>query len=119
MFPGKGGPGTAPILLVFGLLLGTYAGLDIWRFHNPGEYRRERRRWFFDHMTRMLGAVIATYTAVLVVNADFLIPVVRWLGPTAVGSVGITLWVRYYARRFAAGQRPHELVTIRIWGRNG
>lgn len=69
----------------------------------------EKMRWWFNHMTRMLAAHIATVTAVSVVNFEFLPEVSRWLWPTVVGSVGITVWVRYYVRRFA--QQRHRSAT--------
>ena len=49
----------------------------------------KKMEWFFAHLSGMLGAYIATVTAVLVVNADALPPLARWLAPTVVGTLGI------------------------------
>ena len=59
------------------------------------------RAWWFSHMTRFLGAYIATVTAFSVVNFQFLPYSWRWLWPTAIGIPGILLWRRYYAKKFA------------------
>ena len=48
----------------------------------------------------MLAAYIATVTAFSVVNFDFLPPIIRWLWPTIVGTVGIVIWTRYYRKKF-------------------
>lgn len=85
------------VALVFGGLGGTLAGRDLWRFQRPSA---GPRTWFFTHLTRMLAAYIATVSAFSVVNFTFLPPVVRWLWPTVIGSIGIALWTRYYRRRF-------------------
>ena len=53
-------------------------------------------------MTRMLAAYITTVSAFSAVNFMFLPPVVRWLWPTVIGTIGITIWVRHYRKRFAS-----------------
>jgi hypothetical protein len=58
------------------------------------------RAWWFSHMTRFLGAYIATVTAFSVVNFRFLSYVWRWLWPTVIGVIGIVFWRRYYAGKF-------------------
>ena len=47
---------------------------------------------------RDLASYIAIVTAFSVVNATFLSLLNRWLMPTVIGSVGITLWVVLYTR---------------------
>jgi uncharacterized membrane protein len=59
------------------------------------------RAWWFSHMSRFLGAYIATVTAFSVVNFQFLRYSWRWLWPTVIGVPGILLWRRYYAKKFA------------------
>lgn len=49
----------------------------------------------------MLGAYIATVSVFSAVNLDFLLPQVRWLWPTAVGTPMNFLWVAFYKRKFA------------------
>jgi hypothetical protein len=79
---------------VIGLLLGL---MDIVRFLKPP---RDKQAWMFLHMTGFLGAYVATVTAFTVVNFRFLSFYWRWLGPTLVGTLGITIWRTYYARKF-------------------
>jgi len=79
------------------------ASADAWRLARGP---REAMGWWYLHMTRMLAAYIATVTAVSVVNLQFLPETVRWLWPTVVGTIGITVWRAYYRRLFAARRRP-------------
>jgi uncharacterized membrane protein len=84
------------VRLAFGgisLLLGVS---DVTRFLGPPP---GKRAWFFSHMSRFLGAYVATVTAFSVVNFQFLPYFWRWLGPTMVGTVGILIWRNYYQRR--------------------
>jgi hypothetical protein len=53
--------------------------------------------WLPNHITRMMGAMIASYTAFLVVNVKMQPAWVLWLLPTLIGSGLIT----YYLRKFA------------------
>jgi len=79
-----------------GLLLG---GADVRSFLKPP---LGKRAWMLAHMTRFLAAYIATVTAFSVVNFLFLPYFWRWLWPTMLGTVGITVWRKYYAGKFAA-----------------
>ncbi|HZV33156.1 MAG TPA: hypothetical protein VFB72_01165 [Verrucomicrobiae bacterium] len=83
-----------------GLLLGV---IDIGIFLRP---TLKKRAWFYAHMTRFLSAYVATVTAFSVVNFQFLPYFWRWLWPTILGTAGITIWRRYYARKFAATAAP-------------
>jgi len=62
------------------------------------------REWLFAHMGGMGTSCITTVTAFVVVNAHrlgmrtFALPL--WFGPPLVGALGLTIWVRYYRRRF-------------------
>ena len=59
--------------------------------------------WWFAHMNGMLGGCIAAVTAFFVVNAGNMgiAPIVAWLSPSVIGSVGTAAWTRYYQKRFA------------------
>jgi uncharacterized membrane protein len=86
------------VAVVFGII-GLYFGIsDVRAFLRPST---DKQAWWFTHMRRMLAAYVATVTAFSVVNFRFLPTVARWLWPTAIGTVGIVLWVGYYQRRFA------------------
>jgi uncharacterized membrane protein len=93
------GEGGSPrrVRIIFGII-SLFLGLkDVFRLFKP---QQAKRAWMFDHMTRFLGAYIATVTAFSVVNFQFLPYFWRWLWPTAFGSLGIVLWRMYYARKF-------------------
>ena len=97
------------VAIVFGAI-GVFFGVtDLRSFLHPPT---EKQAWWFTHMTRMLSAYIATVTAFSVVNFRFLPPVTRWLWPTIIGSLGITLWARYYRRLF--NRRPAAPVAATI-----
>jgi uncharacterized membrane protein len=86
---------------VFGVVGIVRAVSDIRLFRNIQRgVKLERMEWWFAHMSGMLGAYIATVTAVLVVNGAFLPPLVRWLAPTVLGTVGVIAWSRHYRRKF-------------------
>jgi hypothetical protein len=82
-----------------GLLLGV---TEVWHFLRPPV---DKRAWMYAHMTRFLSAYIATVTAFSVINFQFLPYFWRWLWPTTVGTVGITAWRIYYARKFKTEER--------------
>ena len=55
-----GGVKLAPVLLVFGGILSGFGARDLIVFRQRFDPARDRQRWFFDHLTRMLAASIAT-----------------------------------------------------------
>lgn len=83
------------LALFFGVLIVLSVASDINRL------RKKVRKgdWFFDHITAMLAAYIATVTAFLSTNVTFLPTNVVWMTPTIVGSVGISLTIRHYKKR--------------------
>ncbi len=86
---------------VFGVIGVVRAVSDIRLFQNIKRGGKpERMEWWFAHLGGMLGAYIATVTAVLVVNGTFLPPLVRWLAPTVIGTIGVLIWTRYYRQKF-------------------
>ncbi len=89
--------GEGVVCVVFGAIGLFLGGSDVRSFIHPPQ---RERAWWFAHMTRFLAAYIATVTAFSVLNFEFLPFVWRWLWPTLVGAVGISLWRRYYAREF-------------------
>ena len=91
------------VAIVFGAIGVFFAVTDIRTFLHPP---KEKQAWWYIHMTRMLSAYIATVTAFSVVNFHFLPPVARWLWPTVVGTVGISVWRGYYQRKFSRPAEP-------------
>lgn len=101
----------APVLVVLGGIGALMAWSDLTRFRAE-EVAPDA--WFFTHMTRMLGGTTASVTAFLVTNADMLPPLVRWLAPTLIGTVGITAWVTWYKLKFARKATPESVAEVRI-----
>ena len=67
-----------------------------------------KRAWMYEHLGAMLGAGIAFHTAFAVFGATRLfdigltgpVAVIPWVAPAAIGIPAITLWTRYYRRKF-------------------
>lgn len=87
-------------LVVFGGIGLALAARELWTIHRPPA---EPRAWFYRHIPLMGGAYIATVTAALTVNLAMLPPIVRWVGPTVVGTPAILFTVVRYRRRFEKG----------------
>lgn len=81
-----------PVLAAFGLIGGLIALREVRGFR----LRREQSPWFERHIVFMGAAFIATVTAAVTVNLTMLPELVRWLGPTAVGTPLITYAIRSY-----------------------
>jgi Predicted membrane protein (DUF2306) len=104
----------ATVPIVFGAIGVFFAVADIRAFLNPPT---QKQTWWFTHMRRMLSAYIATVTAFSVVNFRFLPPVARWLWPTVVGSLGITIWIGYYRKKFRAQHaKTREQTALSLTG---
>ncbi|HZV13076.1 MAG TPA: hypothetical protein VFA55_07655 [Candidatus Kapabacteria bacterium] len=95
------GMGWNPVLVVFGGLCTFFAVRELQFFMKRNDPQKDKMRWFFDHLARMCGAYIATVTAFVVVNVHFLPFYIPWLGPTVIGSAGITYWTVIYKGKFA------------------
>ncbi|TYT63188.1 hypothetical protein [Natrialba swarupiae] len=93
-----GPPGLAPALAVFGGIGAGFAVFTLLEFRSPPG---ERTPWINWHIGFMGGAYIATVTATVTVNLTMIPPLVRWLGPTAVGVPLIVYATRTYGPRFA------------------
>ena len=89
-----------PILVGFGIFAIVMAVGDLRRFQRPFDAKLNKFRWFYMHLGRMVGSYIAAFTAFVVVNVDFLPAIIVWAAPGIVGGIGITVWIRYYKRKF-------------------
>ena len=90
------------LFAVFGMFCVMLGRKDLSDFRSQ-TVESQKMHWFYKHLTRMVGAYIATVTAFCVVNGDKLgLPsLVVWLLPGAIGGFGISRWVRYYRKKFA------------------
>lgn len=96
------------VLYVLFAALGAVLGVAQLRFWlTPPAHARA---WFLAHMTGMGTSCITTVTAFIVVNARrfgmHTFDLRLWAGPIAVLAAGLTLWRRYYARRFTGNAAP-------------
>ena len=87
------------VAIAFGVVGLALSGLDVLRFVRPPA---DKRAWWYQHMSNMMGSYIAAVTAFSVVNFHFLPTTLRWLWPTLVGTPLIAIWITYYRRRFNA-----------------
>lgn len=97
----------APVAIALGAACVITASQDLHRFLRPPS---DRNFWWYSHMAGMLASYIAATTAFLVNNArmmHFPGPIwIWWLLPTAIGVPGISIWTRYYRRRFNRSGSP-------------
>lgn len=54
--------------------------------------------WMLNHITRMMGALIASYTAFIVVNIQVEMQWVLWLAPSVAGGLLIRHFIKKYVR---------------------
>lgn len=74
----------------------------------------DKNFWLYDHITRMIAANIAAFTAFLVVNNTMLPPVVAWLSPTVIGTLFIGYNIRKYKAKVKNGRTAKELAIVKI-----
>lgn len=86
---------------VFGLICINYARMDYTLLSGK---KTIRAAWMGNHITRMMGALIASYTAFLVVNVEIQMEWLLWLLPTLIGSILIAKNLRKNA--------PSKKITI-------
>ncbi len=87
-----GGDSFGVVMVVFGGIGGLLGGSDLRAY-----WRNADGAWLVDHLSWMVGAYIATVTAVSVVNLSMAPDVVGWLWPTGVGVPLIWYWQAEYA----------------------
>ena len=100
--------------IVFGLVLGKDALDDLQSFRRPS---RNPMWWWTYHLERMVGSYLAAVTAFMVQNVGPLLPETLawtvWALPGLLGGVGISYWIRYYHKKFAA-QRERALADAGV-----
>lgn len=94
-------------ILLFALSpIGISSGYGIVRYVRGGV--PSKRAWMYEHLGAMLGAGIAFHTAFAVfgsaqlfdLNLTGWVTVVPWIAPTIIGIPAITIWTRYYRKKF-------------------
>lgn len=70
--------------------------------------RMEKKAWFYEHMGALMGTGIAFHTAFAVfgsvqlfnIGLEGFVAVIPWVLPALVGIPAVTIWTRYYQRKF-------------------
>lgn len=78
---------------VFGLICLSYVALDAKLLLGKTTVKSI---WMYNHIVRMMGAMIASYTAFLVVNVQIEMQWILWLLPSVIGTIFITVFIRKY-----------------------
>jgi hypothetical protein len=82
--------------LVFGIICIGFVVLDARILLGKATIKKA---WIYNHITRMMGSLIASYTAFLVVNITIQQGWILWLLPTAIGSVFISYFIKKYVAK--------------------
>jgi hypothetical protein len=80
------------VMLVFGGIGVAFGTIDIRLFQTS-----DVEEWMVNHLQRMIGAFIATVSAVSAVNLTPVMGIAAWLWPTAVGVPLIYYWSKKYS----------------------
>jgi len=78
---------------VFGAICLSYVLLDLKLLMGRTSVKAT---WMYSHIVRMMGAMVASYTAFLVVNVRIEMQWILWLLPTVIGSIFIAVFIRKY-----------------------
>lgn len=101
----QGGSSRNWVLIVLGVI-GLQSSMSHFQFiRNP---RSSRMAWWYKHMECMLGIGVGFYTAFFVFGATRLFEIellgwkafIPWVMPALIGGPAITMWVRYYKKKF-------------------
>ncbi len=88
--------------IVFGVIGALYAYTWMKSFFVPP---REKQYWLFSHFQSFGAAYIAAFTAFVVVNVNFLPPLLVWLFPSLVGGFIIAATTRKYKKKFLKSRK--------------
>lgn len=92
----KGSTNLAIVLGIFGFIGGFFATIDVLRYKNGLHHPKE---WMMEHLGRMCGAYIATFTAFAVTNLTAFLPsLLLWIVPAIGGGLCIVLTTKYYRK---------------------
>ena len=80
--------------LVFGAICLSLASIDVRKMMGK---QQVSTYWISSHISKMIGTMIAAYTAFLVVNIHIKQNWILWLLPTVLGTVLITYFIKKYS----------------------
>lgn len=87
---------------IFGLLCLWFSAADLALISGK---KLIKQTWLYNHIIRMIGALIAAYTAFLVVNVHLKKAWILWLAPTLIG----TFVIIFFIRKFVSGKNPQTI----------
>lgn len=87
---------------VFGLLCLWFSSADLALIAGK---KIINQTWLYNHIIRMIGALVAAYTAFLVVNVHVQQGWILWLVPALVG----TFVIIFFMRKFVSGKNPQTI----------
>ncbi len=90
---------------VFGLVCLNFARMDYKLFSGKETIKQF---WITSHITRMMGALIASYTAFLVVNVQINMQWILWLLPSVAGGI----LIGKFLKKFAPGKSAKSVQNI-------
>ena len=99
----SGSKGFSTVALVFGIICVGFSARDIQLFVRGPKLKNH---WMFGHLTSMGAGYIATWTAFVVTNVNFLPTAVVWLAPTVIGTICIAYARRKYQLKTARPLQP-------------
>jgi uncharacterized membrane protein len=88
-----------PVLSVFGFFMIAGTVQDLRVYNRPENFLPKNRFWLLNHISRMGGAYIATFTAFAVTNIQISQWWIVWLTPSLVGTILITKQVRKWKEK--------------------
>ena len=96
------------LYLLFGGFFFRNGQMDWWLY--SGRTSMEKMHWFYNHIVRMVGAYIASFTAFCVVNSNYIpLPsLLVWILPGMIGGIFIGRTVRHYRQKF---DRPNTTIA--------
>lgn len=93
-FNERGSMNLNPVLIVFGIGGLFISVVDLRKFFKAKKVGQAKFTWLYTHVGRMGGSFISAVTAFIVVNFEFLPPLVLWLGPSLIGTIFISSSIR-------------------------
>lgn len=85
------------------IILGVFASISFG--FSASDWRRfgkksPPKQWMILHLSRMIGAYTATFTAFAATNLYFLPTLAIWLLPTLFSTIGIALSIKHFRKKF-------------------
>ncbi len=101
----------------FSLVFFTFGGISFWLVQSDRKLyaakNLEKNYWLFTHIVKMIAALIAAFTAFLVVNIQFQPGFILWVAPSILGGFVIRYFTSRYRKKISKGSQVEQLVEVR------